>query len=211
MSALDDLLDAYEDVAKAARRLERSRSSHAGAHEFCCEKGRCLICEEAYIRAEADLHRALAKLAPLPFRSEGDQVLKQGDERLGPRIESESGPDPRSQREISNRGSGPTEYLRQFFTELEKVKARQSFDVSHAIDFRDEQLYVSETFGRGYVSTPWTKIHRMLPSMFFSYGRPRLILTKISSRWLSNRRPAGQLYDTSTIGSVKEVYVSNHD
>jgi hypothetical protein len=67
MSAIDDLLDDYEAVAEAARRLERSRGSHTGEHEFCCENGRCLKCEEACRRAEADLHQALARVNPRPF------------------------------------------------------------------------------------------------------------------------------------------------
>jgi hypothetical protein len=44
-------------------------------------------------------------------------------------------------------GGGPTEYLRCFFSELEKLKRRSICDVSHAIGFRDEKLYVLMSIG----------------------------------------------------------------
>ena len=39
-------------------------------------------------------------------------------------------------------GGGPAEYLRRFFSELEKLKSRLICEVSHAIGFRDGKLYV---------------------------------------------------------------------
>jgi hypothetical protein len=44
-------------------------------------------------------------------------------------------------------GGGPAEYLRCFFSELEKLKRRSICDVSHAIGFRDEKLYVLMSIG----------------------------------------------------------------
>ncbi len=93
MSMLDDLLDDYAVLAEAALRLEQSRGNHPGAHEFCCENGRCLKCEEARVRAEENLHQALARVARRPFRP-------------GARNKSDSGSDSRAQQEVKNlRGS----------------------------------------------------------------------------------------------------------
>ena len=41
----------------------------------------------------------------------------------------------------------PAEYLRQFFSELERLKVRLVCDVSHAIGFRDGKLYVLMSVG----------------------------------------------------------------
>jgi hypothetical protein len=78
MSMLDDLLDEYGELAEAALRLERSRGNHPGVHEFCCENGRCLKCDEARVRAEEDLHEALAKVAPRPVRPGARNKLVSG-------------------------------------------------------------------------------------------------------------------------------------
>jgi hypothetical protein len=134
MSVLDDLLDDYGELAEAALRLERSRGNHPGAHELCCENGRCLKCEEARVRAEEDLHEALAKVAPRQFRP-------------GARDKLDSGSDSRAQQEVKNLLSGPAEYLRHFFCELERLKRRSSCDVSHAIGFRDGQLHLLMSIG----------------------------------------------------------------
>jgi len=101
MAMLDDLLDDYEAVAEAATRLMGSRI-HSEGNEWCCDNGRCLSCDEAYIRAEEHLHRALAKVAPRPFRPGACHAL-------------DSGSGPHTQRETKNLRSGPAEYLRRFF------------------------------------------------------------------------------------------------
>jgi len=44
-------------------------------------------------------------------------------------------------------GGGPAEYLRCFFSELERLKRRSSCDVSHAIGFRDGKLHVLMSIG----------------------------------------------------------------
>lgn len=44
-------------------------------------------------------------------------------------------------------GDGPAEYLRCFFSELERLKRRLSCDVSHAIGFRDGKLHVLMSIG----------------------------------------------------------------
>jgi hypothetical protein len=134
MSAIDRLLDDYEAVAEAASRLLGNKDHHEGEREPRCERGRCLKCDEAYIQAEADLHRALAKVAPHPFRSGARNELH-----------SESGP--RAQQEIMNVPSGPAEYLRSFFFELERLKRRSSCDVSHAMGFRDGKLHILMSIG----------------------------------------------------------------
>ena len=134
MSILDDLLDNYGVLAEAALRLEQSRGDHPGAHEFCCVNGRCLKCEEARVRAEENLHEALAKVAPRPFRPEARNKL-------------DSGSDSRVRRETVNLGGGPAEYWRCFFFELERLKRRSSCDVSHAIGFRDGKLHVLISIG----------------------------------------------------------------
>lgn len=131
---LDDLLDDYGELVEAALRLERSRGNHPGSHEFCCENGRCMKCEEARVRAEEDLHEALAKVAPRPFRP-------------GARNKFDSGSDSRAQQEIENVCAGPAEYLRRFFFELERLKRRSSCDVSHAVAFRDGKLHVLMSIG----------------------------------------------------------------
>jgi hypothetical protein len=133
MSMLDDLLDDYEAVAEAARRLVGSRG-HSEGHELCCDTGRCLRCDEAYIRAEEHLHRALAKVATRTFRP-------------GARHELDSGSGPRAQQETKNLRSDPAEYLRRFLSELEKLKGRESHYVSHASSFPDERLCVLVSIG----------------------------------------------------------------
>jgi len=107
---------------------------HSEGNERCCDNGRCLKCDEAYIRAEEHLHRALAKVAPRPFRP-------------GARHELDSGSGPRTHQETKNLRSGPAEYLRRFFSELEKLKRRESYYVSHAIGFPDERLCVLVSIG----------------------------------------------------------------
>jgi hypothetical protein len=42
---------------------------------------------------------------------------------------------------------GPAEYLRRFFSELEKLKRRLSCDLSHAMGFREGKLYVLMSVG----------------------------------------------------------------
>ena len=137
MSALDDLLDDYEELAEAALRLEWSRDNHPGTHEFCCDNGRCLKCEEARIRAEEDLHGALSKVAPRPYRTVRDLRLRRPT-KLPPQA---------LQQETRNSDLVPAQYLRRFFAELERVKPRASYDVSHAISFRDDQLYLLVSLG----------------------------------------------------------------
>jgi hypothetical protein len=44
-------------------------------------------------------------------------------------------------------GDGPANYLRCFFSELEKWKRRSSCDVSHAIGFRKGKLHVLMSLG----------------------------------------------------------------
>ena len=44
-------------------------------------------------------------------------------------------------------GDGPAEYLRCFFSELERLKVRLICDVSHAIGFRNGKLYVLVSIG----------------------------------------------------------------
>jgi len=134
MSAIDRLLDDYEAVAEAAGRVLGSQDQYGGERESRCERGRCLKCDEAYIQAEADLRRALAKLGPRTFRS-------------GARNELDSGSGSRAQQEIKNIPSGRAEYLRRFFFELGRLKRRSSCDVSHAIGFRDGKLHVLMSIG----------------------------------------------------------------
>jgi hypothetical protein len=133
MSMLDDLLDDYEAVAEAARRLVGSRS-HSEGNERCCDNGRCLRCDEVYIRAEEHLHRVLAKVATRTFRPDA-------------RHELDSGSGQRTLQETKNLRSDPAEYLRRFFSKLEKLKGRESYYVSHAIGFPDEQLCVLVSIG----------------------------------------------------------------
>jgi hypothetical protein len=134
MSAIDRLLDNYEAVAEAASRLLESKDHLVGEHERCREVGQCLKCDEAYIKAEADLHRTLTKVAARPFRP-------------GARHGSDSGSGLGAQQGTKSLGSGPAEYLRSFFSELERLKRRSSCDVSHAIGFRDEQLHILMSIG----------------------------------------------------------------
>lgn len=133
MSMLDDLLDDYEALAEAAKRLVGS-GDYSEGNERCCDSGRCLRCDEAYIRAENNLYRALANVTPRPFRP-------------GARNELNSGSGPRAQQETKDLRSGPAEYLRCFFFELERLKRRSSCDVSHAIGFRDGKLHVLMSIG----------------------------------------------------------------
>src|ERR1700755_2529108 len=98
MSAIGRLLDDYEAVAEAASRLLKSKGPLVGEHERCCEAGQCLQRDEAYIQAEADSHRALAKVAPGPFRP-------------GARQDSGDGSGIGTQLEIENLRGTPAEYL----------------------------------------------------------------------------------------------------
>ena len=139
MSMLDDLLDDYEDVAAAARRLELSWANHEGEHEMCCEKGRCLKCEQAFLRAETDLHRALLKVTPRPSGMTGDKAPR-------PHLGSEAGRVPTLKSELDKR-SGITEYLRKLFREIEELKPLDVWGVSHAIGFRDDRVYVLVSVG----------------------------------------------------------------
>lgn len=137
MSELDNLLDHYRELAEAVLRFEWSRNNHPGAHEFCCDNGRCLKCEEARVRAEDDLHEALSKVAPRPFLTVPDLHVRRPAEM----------PPVTLLQETRKFGLVPSEYLRQFFTELEKVKPRASYHVSHAIGFHDDQLCVLVSLG----------------------------------------------------------------
>src|SRR5579871_597871 len=129
MSMLDDLLDDYEAVAEAARRLERSRGHDDGDPKRCCEEDRCLRRDEAYVEAEADLKRALAKVAPRPFQ-------------LPPRHDLHGGACPKRRQEINNPRGRAMEYLQHFFSALDRLKIRESYYVSHAIGFPGERLCV---------------------------------------------------------------------
>jgi hypothetical protein len=134
MSAIDRLLDDYEAVAEAASRLLESKDHLVGEHERCSEAGQWLKCDEAYIQAEADLHRALAKVAPGTFRP-------------GARHDSASRSVPDTRQKTKSLRSLSAEYLRCFFCELERLKRRSSCDVSHAIGFRDGQLHILMSIG----------------------------------------------------------------
>lgn len=134
MSMLDDLLVGYEAVAEAARSLVANSDRHKGEDGRRCQEGRCLRCDEAYTRAEADLKRALAEVASRPFR-------------LGARHDSDGESVRRTLQQDKNLRGAPAEYLRRFFSELEKLKARPSCDVSHAIGFRDGKLHVLMSIG----------------------------------------------------------------
>lgn len=48
---------------------------------------------------------------------------------------------------INVAGGGPAEYLRCFFSELERLKRRSICDVSHAVGFRDGKLYALMSVG----------------------------------------------------------------
>jgi hypothetical protein len=133
MSMLEDLLDDYEAVAEAATRLVGS-SGYSEGSEQCCNTGHCLRCDEAYIQAETGLLRALTKVSPRSFRPTAPHEM---DGELGPR----------EQQETKDLRSGPAEYLRCFFFELERLKRRSSCDVSHAIGFRDGKLHVLMSIG----------------------------------------------------------------
>lgn len=133
MSMLEDLLDDYEAVAEAARRYVQSRG-HGESNERCGDNSRCLRCDEAFIRAEEHLLRALAKVVPRSFRPTAPHELN-------------SGSGPRTSEETKNLYSGPAEYLRSFFFELERVKRRSSCDLSHAIGFLDGKLHVLMSIG----------------------------------------------------------------
>jgi hypothetical protein len=134
MSAIDRLLDDYEAVAAAASRLLESKDRLMGEDQRCCEAGQCLKCDEAYIRAEGGLQRALAKVAPRPFHQ-------------GARKDSDSGSGPGAQQETKDLCGSPADYLRSFFSELERLKRRSSCDVSHAIGFRDGKLHALMSIG----------------------------------------------------------------
>jgi hypothetical protein len=55
---------------------------------------------------------------------------------------SQSGPAPASEGSFDMQSGGIAEYLRRFFTELEQLKHRKNYYVSHAISFRDGRLFV---------------------------------------------------------------------
>lgn len=59
--------------------------------------------------------------------------------------QSRSAPTPEGTMDVT--GRGPAEYLRRFFSELERLKCRLICDVSHAIGFRDGKLYVLMSIG----------------------------------------------------------------
>lgn len=48
---------------------------------------------------------------------------------------------------INLAAGGPAEYLRCFFSELERLKCRSICDISHAIGFQDKRLYVLMSIG----------------------------------------------------------------
>ena len=134
MSAIERLLNDYEAVAEAAIRFLESGHCHGGEHERRCEAGQCLKSNEAYIEAGADLRRELAKVTSGPFRSDA-------------RRDSHGRPSPLTQQEMKDLRGSPAEYLRRFFSELERLKRRSSCDVSHAIGFRDGKLHVLMSIG----------------------------------------------------------------
>lgn len=77
------------------------------------------------------------------FEPESDQSFERN---LPPTtgIESSSAPALASTIDVAG---GPAEYLRCFFSELERLKRRSSCDVSHAIGFRDGKLHVLMSIG----------------------------------------------------------------
>lgn len=98
MSELDRLLDDFRALADAARALEQSRGHHEGEHELCCEKGRCLKCEDARIQAEGNLHEVLLKVEPKPFHPRSNQ-------RLPPQPEMQSKPVPVPEENVKKLGN----------------------------------------------------------------------------------------------------------
>ena len=78
------------------------------------------------------------------FEPESDQSLERNQlPTAGVQISSS----PARTSTIDVAGGGPAEYLRCFFTELERLKCRSSCDVSHAIGFRDGKLHVLMSIG----------------------------------------------------------------
>jgi hypothetical protein len=59
----------------------------------------------------------------------------------------QSSSDPALEATIDVAGGGPAEYLRRFFSELERLKCRLICDVSHAIGFQNGKLYVLMSIG----------------------------------------------------------------
>jgi len=137
MSELDHLLDDYGELAEAVLRFEWSRNDHPGAHEFCCDNGRCLKCEEARTRAEDDLHEALSKVAPRPFLTIRDLRIRRPAEL----------PPLTLLQKTKTFGPVTAEYLRQLFTELKRVKPGASYYVSHGISSRDGEMCVLVSLG----------------------------------------------------------------
>ena len=77
------------------------------------------------------------------FELESDQSLEQ-DQTPSTGIQSNSAA---LKSTIIMAGGRPAEYLRCFFSELERLKRRSSCDVSHAIGFRDGKLHVLMSIG----------------------------------------------------------------
>jgi hypothetical protein len=78
------------------------------------------------------------------FELEPGQSLER-DQSSTTGIESSSAPSLASI--IGLAGGGPAEYLRRFFSELERLKRRSSCDLSHAMGFRNGKLYVLMSVG----------------------------------------------------------------
>jgi hypothetical protein len=78
------------------------------------------------------------------FEPESDQSLER-NQPLTTGIQSNSALALASTIDVA--GGGPAEYLRRFFSELERLKRRSSCDVSHAIGFREGKLHVLMSIG----------------------------------------------------------------
>lgn len=84
------------------------------------------------------------------FEPESDRSHEQNrllTENTPPRPEVQSSSAPALESTINVAGGGPAEYLRRFFSELERLKCRLICDVSYAIGFRDGKLYVLMSVG----------------------------------------------------------------
>ena len=78
------------------------------------------------------------------FEQELDQSL---EPNLPPNTGIQNGAVSALESTIITAGGGPAEYLRGFFSELERLKYRSICDVSHAIVFQDGKLYVLMSVG----------------------------------------------------------------
>jgi hypothetical protein len=78
------------------------------------------------------------------FEAELDQSLERNQSPTTG-IQSSSAPSLASTIDVA--GGGPAEYLRCFFSELERLKRRSICDLSHAMGFRDGKLYVLMSVG----------------------------------------------------------------